>query len=95
MDSEAPDVQKTRLESELREIEAYKAHPLTQMLWKDTLEQQETLLNQILEVPVVDIQTFLLREQSLGHLRGLRRNWALIEERLDEVKETLKNEHVS
>jgi len=66
------------IENELRSIAAWRALPVTQALYKDSQEEQESIINLVLEVPVTNIETFLAREQALGHLRGLRRTEAIV-----------------
>lgn len=87
MDTEA---QKQELENQQAALEQYLQHPVTREVLKDLDQQADILLQQILEVPVMDVESFFKREQSLGHLRGLRRTKARVMENLEDVKEQLK-----
>lgn len=65
-------------------------HPVTHKILSDAASQQESLTRLILEHPVINIETFLSREQALGHLRGLRRARAIVQGELDEVEQQIK-----
>lgn len=65
-------------------------HPVSQKILSDAASQQESLTRLILEHPVINIETFLSREQALGHLRGLRRARAIVQGELDEVEQQIK-----
>lgn len=81
---------KTTLDNELRTIEAYLDHPISRKIFADSTNEQESLIRLILDIPVTDIQTFLAREQALGHLRGLRRARAIVDDDLEEIKQKIK-----
>jgi hypothetical protein len=68
---------KSTLENELRAIEAYLSHPISKRIFADSQTEQESLIRLILDIPVTNVETFLAREQALGHLRGLRRARAI------------------
>jgi len=89
MDKEAE--RKQQLTSEEVEVQTYLEHPITKKIFADNAEQQESLIDLILNRPVVNIETFLAREQALGHLRGLRRGKAIVLDDLDEIKQELAN----
>ena len=82
-------------EAELKNQEAaivqYLEHPITKKILADNAEEQDSLVDLILNRPVINIETFLAREQALGHLRGLRRAKAIVQDDLEEVKESIKN----
>jgi len=89
MDKEAE--RKQQLTAEEVAIQTYLDHPITQKIFADNAEQQESLIDLILNRPVINVETFLAREQALGHLRGLRRAKSIILDDLDEIKEEIKN----
>lgn len=78
------------LENEQKAIEMYLDHPISRRIFADNASEQETCINLILERPVINVETFLAREQALGHLRGLRRAKAILQDDLEEIKEKLK-----
>jgi hypothetical protein len=71
-------------------IEGFLQHPVTVEVIRDLDEQVEAAITQILQITPTDIESFLNREQSLGHLRGLRRAKSKLTESLEDVKEQLK-----
>lgn len=75
---------------ELAAIEQYRNHPITKAILEDLDQQKNAALVHILEIPVTGIESFLNREQLLGHLRGLRRVEAIIESKVEEVKQRLE-----
>lgn len=87
MDVEA---QRQELENQQLALEQYLQHPVTQEVLRDLDEKAETLVTQILEFTPVDVESFLKREQALGHLRGLRQTKANVMVNLENVKEQLK-----
>lgn len=87
MVKEAEDKQQKRLEEAA--IVAYLDHPITKKIFADNAEEQDGLIKLILERPVINIETFLAREQALGHLRGLRRAKSIVQDDLDEIKEEI------
>lgn len=82
--------EKQRLENELRAIEQYLNHPISRKIFTDNEEQQQALINGILEVPVTDIESFFKRFEAIGHLRGLRRSKALVQDDIEEIESQLK-----
>ncbi len=89
MDKEA-ESRKVELEAEVVTIENYLNHPITKRIFADSVTEQDTLVKLILERPVTNFETFLAREQALGHLRGLRRARALVQDELEDIREELK-----
>ena len=90
MDKEA-ESRKLQLENEAKELENYFNHPVTKRIFADNASEREGLIELILERPVINIETFLAREQALGHLRGLRRGKSLVQGTLEDIKEELKS----
>lgn len=74
-----------QLENDKATIQAWYNHPFAQELRKDNKSEQEGVINLILERPVTNVESFLAREQALGHLRGLRRLDALVQDSLEEI----------
>lgn len=87
MDKEA---EKRRLENERLHIQQYLDHPITKNIFADSASEQENVIELILERPVTNIETFLAREQALGHLRGLRRAKAIVQDSLEEIDEQIQ-----
>jgi hypothetical protein len=81
---------KSALENEVRAIEAYLGHPISKRIFADSQTEQESLIRLILDISVTNIETFLAREQALGHLRGLRRARAIVDDDLEDIKQKLK-----
>jgi hypothetical protein len=90
MDKEA-ESRKLQLENEKQEIENYLNHPVSKRIFADNASEQEGLIKLVLDLPVINIETFLAREQALGHLRGLRRGESLVRDSLEDIKEELKS----
>ena len=78
------------LDNEMRAIEAYLDHPISRKIKTDNLEQQEALVEVICNIPIHDIESFFKHFEAVGHLRGLRRANAIVQDDLDEIKEKLK-----
>jgi hypothetical protein len=81
---------KTALENEMRAIEQYLSHPISRQIFSDSQDEQEKAIKLILDIPVINVETFLAREQALGHLRGLRRARAIVDDDLEDIKQKLK-----
>lgn len=84
------DAEKLQLDNEMKQIEQYLSHPISKRWITDNQQQQNALVNIICEMPIVDIKSFFDHFQAVGHLRGLRRAKALIDENLEEIKEQIK-----
>lgn len=82
--------EKATLENEQAAIQQYLDHPITKNIIQDNAEQQDALIDLILNHPVTNVETFLAREQALGHLRGLRRGRSIIDDKLEEIETQLK-----
>lgn len=80
----------TELENQLREIEAFKKHPLMKAILDDNREQQEACVALLCDELVTDISSFFAHFAALGHLRGLRRMPCQIDDRLEEIKNEIK-----
>lgn len=72
------------------EIQQYLNHPVTQHVKLDLAEQEESLMDTLLNVPVTDIESLIKHFEARGHLRGLKRSRAVVAEELEEVEEKLK-----
>lgn len=70
--------------------EDYLRHPITQAVFRDSEAEQESLVLLICERPITNLETFFAHFEAVGHLRGLRRQRAIIAEKLEEVQEELK-----
>ncbi len=84
------DAVKQQYENEIKEVEQYLNHPITKAIIEDSKQLQNAMLSMILEDPVTGIESFLNREQLLGHLRGLRRAEALMQTKVAEIREKLE-----
>lgn len=84
------DAERNKLQDELKWVEAYKEHPITVAILQDSKEEQEALVSLLCDTTIHNIETFFSHFEAIGHLRGLRRATALIEDRLDSVKQQLK-----
>lgn len=85
-----PATKQTQLENELRSIEAFQASPFMAEILRDNKEQQEACVRLLCEETVTDIGSFFAHFAALGHLRGLRRMPGIIEDKLEEIKQALK-----
>lgn len=79
-----------QLESDRRAVEAYLKHPLTVELLEDNRAQQEAAINILCEHDIDSISTFFAHITAVGHLRGLRRIPSIIQDKLDELNEQIK-----
>lgn len=82
--------ERNRLESEKRAIAQYLDHPITREIFQDNEEIQESLINVLTNVPIVDIETFFKHFEAVGHLRGLRRSRQLVQDSVDTIERQLK-----
>lgn len=78
-----------QLQTELNCIQDYLGHPFTVAVLEDLQSQQQIVIQEILNKPVTNIETFFAREQALGHLRGLGRAFVHIQEKADDIKAQL------
>lgn len=86
------DALKKQLETELAAIEQYTKHPITVEVLEETTNQEQQLTTMVLDLPVTNVETFLAREQMLGHLRGVRQLRGIIQKKVAEAKERLETE---
>lgn len=56
--------------------------------------QQQRALDAIVDLDVVDVKTFFIREQTIGEIRERKRITNLISEKVSEVTEELKNRNI-
>jgi hypothetical protein len=82
--------ERQRLENEQRAIELYLDHPISRKIFGDNVDQQEALINTITNVPITDLESFFKHFEAVGHLRGLRRSKALIQDDIEEIEVQLK-----
>lgn len=82
--------EKDRLEKELEQIRMFLEHPLMRRIQDDNREQCNIAIQAILNTKISSIEAFFEREQCIGHLRGLGRGLAVIQEAADEIKNELK-----
>jgi hypothetical protein len=87
MDKEAEKLEK---QENLAFINAYLSHPITIELLKDCDDQVERGTALVLDHPVVSLETFLAREQALGHLRAMRQFKAMLQDKVAEIHAELK-----
>jgi hypothetical protein len=82
--------ERQRLENEQRAIEQYLDHPISRKIFGDNRDQQESLINTITNVPITDLESFFKHFEAVGHLRGLRRSKALIQDDIEEIEAQLR-----
>jgi hypothetical protein len=82
--------ERQRLENEKRAIQQWLDHPITRKIITDNKEQQEALMPILVDHPIVDIESFFKHFEAVGHLRGLRRQSAIIKDDVEEIEEQLK-----
>lgn len=80
-----------KLQSAQYEIEKYLANPFTQRILEDSKKEQEQAVKLICDQPITDLESFFNLFQTIGHLRGLRRAEALLQNDLDEIKTELES----
>ena len=78
------------LERKLGALVGYRDSQITQEVFRTLDDAADDLINMILERPVTNIETFLAREQALGHLRGLRAPKAIVAGEIEEIEQKLK-----
>ena len=71
-------------------IEAYLDHPLSKEILKDNHDRAEEVKRGILFVDPVDVQTFIMHFVAIGEYRGLVRARTMVTDRLEEVKQEIK-----
>lgn len=71
-------------------IRAWQDHPITVRILHDNRAQQETLIDLLCNRSIVNIETFFGHFEAVGHLRGLRRLDAVVQDELDEIEQELK-----
>lgn len=76
-----------RLQSERELIQKWLKHPITQRLHTDNAEQVEKLTKFVCEGEFADMKAYFT---AVGHLRGLRRAFGIVQDDLDELDEQLK-----
>ncbi len=76
-----------RIQSEREQILKWLNHPITQRLKQDNAEQMEKLTKFVCAGEFEDIKTYF---SAVGHLRGLRRAFGIVQDDLDELEEQLK-----
>jgi uncharacterized protein (DUF2164 family) len=86
------DAERKQLQDEKAFIESWKSHALTASIFTTLREEEDVLVNVLCGGRTVhDTESFFTHFEAVGHLRGLRRARALIDERLEEIKEELKD----
>lgn len=84
------DAVKDRLESELRSIEEWLAHPLYQQTSKEVQEEIQSGMTGLLNVPIQDIASVVQHIELRGYINGLKRREFLFQSRLEEIKAELE-----
>lgn len=82
--------ERNRLESEKRAIEQYLDHPISREIFQDNEESQESLINVLTNVPIVDLESFFKHFEAVGHLRGLRQSKRLLQDSVETIERQLK-----
>jgi hypothetical protein len=82
--------ERQRLENEQRAIAAYLDHPISRKIFEDNEEQQQSLVTILTDIPIHDIESFFKHFEAVGHLRGLRRSKALIQDDVEDIERQLK-----
>jgi len=83
--------EKQRLENEKRAIQAYLDHPISRKIFEDNEEQQQMLVGVLTDIPIHDLESFFKHFEAVGHLRGLRRSKALIQDDVEDIETQLKD----
>lgn len=76
-----------KIEAQRKVILDWLNHPLTQRLKTDNAEQIETLTKFVCDGEFDDVKAYFT---AVGHLRGLRRAFGIIQDDLDELDQELK-----
>lgn len=82
--------ERQKLESEKRAIEQYLEHPISREIFQDNEDTQQSLINILTNVPIIDIESFFKHFEAVGHLRGLRQSKQLIQDSVDTIERQLK-----
>lgn len=78
------------MQNELFEVEKWFQHPVTAQMLRDNEQQQAAALQQILNPSIQDLGGFVKHFMLIGHLRGLKRNRALADDAVLQLKEQIK-----
>ena len=81
---------RTQKENEKLALEQYMLHPFTKQILDDSHAEQEVLIDLLCMRPVNNIETFFAHFEAIGHLRGLRRGEAMLQETLKTIEQELK-----
>lgn len=72
-------------------IRGWLDHPITKEVFQDLAEQQESGLSLLCGRTPNSIETFLGHFEAIGELRGIRRVKALVDGKLVEIEEQIKD----
>lgn len=84
------DAERQKLEDAQAFIMAWFDHPITRELLQENKEQEAALVSTITDRPVEGLMSMAALVEAKGELRGVRRWRGLVEEKLNEIKEKLK-----
>lgn len=80
-----------QLETKLASYEAWVEHPAFREFEQSNLEEQEKALQLITEAPMDGVSALCVREQTIGHLRGLRYCLNFAKLQVEEIKQEIAN----
>lgn len=84
------DAERQKLEDSKLWIQQYLEHPLSVAIFQDNAEEQEKAVELLCNVPIHNLETLIGHFEARGHLRGLRRAKGQVMDKLEEVKDKLK-----
>ncbi len=84
------DAEKQKLEDAKAFILEWFRHPITVEMLKESQEQEDGLIKVITQMPVDSFDRIAPLVEAKGELRGIRRWRGLVEEKLREIEEQLK-----
>jgi hypothetical protein len=84
------DEQKAKLLDAKAFIQEWFRHPITVELMKENLQQETGLIQIITQMPVDSFDRIAPLVEAKGELRGIRRWRGLVEEKLQEIEDKLK-----
>ncbi len=84
------DEQKAKLSDAKAFIQEWFRHPITVELMRESLEQENGLIQTITQLPVDSFDRIAPLVEAKGELRGVRRWRGLVDEKIREIEEQLK-----
>ncbi len=85
------DAEKAKLEDAKAFIQQWFRHPITAELMQESLDQENGLILTITQMPVDTFDAMAPLVEAKGELRGIRRWRGLVEEKLREIEDKIKD----